>query len=319
MSVLVNPDKYRMRAVGAMRFVDASNLATIVSGLDARAIDQDQPLNAQTLQSRGRGYWVVSKAKGVATFLPPLALKTIGERNPVALGDIGQFPAEWAGQARDFEIRVSDTQGRYLPARFDFKMPEPSQSLWTIWGTPTPPNIDPLLLPGQTQADYIPLFNSTGRSYDAPMARIAAHIATRKADGKDHPARWALLSVKMGSTILGIGLADAAGNVEVAFPYPEVPTLAPAAAAAGRSQVSWEVTIEVHFGALATDKSSTGEDLPPKFGDILGQLSSTTKALRKLGNTTAFPATELVMGERLILRTLDASDQPQSSLFLEAS
>ncbi|MDJ0642074.1 MAG: hypothetical protein QNJ15_04590 [Erythrobacter sp.] len=320
MTVLINPDKFRMRAVGSLRFVDASNLAPVTASLDAIMVDQAERSIVHRLEPRGAGHWVPNRVTGAPVFLPPLALRTIADRQPVDPTTIGQFPPEWVGRARDFEVRVEDEQGRFLPTRFDFRMPDPAETIWSVWGSPPIARIRSLLLPGETEADYIPLFNRSGRTYDVPVGRVGAHLAIRQADGTDRPASWALLRVRQGNTTIGLGLADQNGNAEVAFSYPELPILSPADAAAGRDRITWRIRISVHFDDLASETTSDGQILPPKFEDILAQLPGpATRALRNIDDNTPFPATDLVLGERLILRTLDGSDQPLSSLFLEAS
>ncbi|MEL7444416.1 MAG: hypothetical protein AAGK02_01225 [Pseudomonadota bacterium] len=320
MTALASPDKFRMRAVSALRFVDASNLTSVTSGLNVTMIDAVDSSTVNQLDPRGAGHWVPNNIAGVPAFLPPLALRTIADRQPADPATIGQFPDEWVGTARSFEVRAVDTFDRFLPTRFSYRMPDPTQTMWSVWGTPPAARIRSLLLPGETQADYIPLFNRSGRTYDVPVARIAAHLAIRRADGRDRPASWALLRVRQGNTTIGLGLADAGGNVEVSFPYPDLPALAPADASDGRDQISWPIRVSAHFDDLSSEISGDGAVLPPRFNDILAQLNGTaTAVLRNIDDTAAFPTTNLVLGERLILRTLDGSNNPLSSLFLEAS
>ena len=320
MTAFINPDKFRVRAVGALRFVDASNLAPVGTGLEAFLIDRAEPSIVHRLEPRGTGHWVPTRITGVPSFLPPLALRTIADREPVDPQTIGQFPPQWVGKARDFEVRVQDRQQRFLPCRFNFRMPDTAQTIWSVWGTPPIARIRSLLRSGETQAQYIPLFNRPGRTYDVPVARVSAHLAIRQADGTDRPASWALLRVRQGNTTIGLGMADENGNVEVAFSYPALPDLAPAAASTGRDRIFWPIIVNVHFNDLASENSNGGKVLPPRFGDILAQLTGTaTRALRKIDETAAYPNPDLVLGERLVLRTLDGVDQPLSSLFLEAS
>ncbi|ABC63948.1 hypothetical protein [Erythrobacter litoralis] len=320
MIALLNPDKFRMRVPGALRFVDASNLADIDSGLEVAMVVPDQPHIGEALSPAGGGRWIPRRLTGVAAILPPLALRTIADREPVDPTTIGQFPDEWTGSERDYEVRVSDPRGRFLPARFTYSMPDPAQTHWDVWGNPPQPRIRSLLKEGQSDADYIPLFNRTGRTYDVPVARVAANLAIRLPDGRDRPAGWALLRIRSGNTTVGLGLADENGNVEVAFPYPELPTLTPAEAANGRESVTWTIRISVHFDDLSGTTAPDGSLLPPDFTTILGQLHGTaTRALRRLGQPQALPNPELTLGERLILRTEDTDNTPLSSLYLEAS
>lgn len=320
MTRLISPDKYRIRTPGMLRFVDASNLADVNGGLEVSLIDPANPAVDHALLPVRGGRWIARKLPGVPEMLPPLALRTLADREPVDAATTGAFPARWTGTDRTYEIRVSDRQNRFLPARFSYSMPDPAQSMWDVWGSPPEPRIRCLLKPGQAEADYIPLFNRSGRVYDVPVARVAAHLAIRGDDGRDRPASWALLRVRSGNPTVGLGMADENGNVEVAFPYPDLPALSAAEASDGRSRIDWSIRISVHFGGLSGGTSEAGDTLPPDFGALLGQLNGpATTALKRLGQPQAIDNPELVLGERLVLRTEDGPNSHHSSLYLEAS
>lgn len=320
MTRLPSPDKFRMRVPGALRFVDAASLADIDAGLEVTMRDAAHPEQRQTLERARGGRWLPRRLPGVAAILPPLALRTLAERDPVDPATFGQFPAEWVGAARAYEVRVSDPRGRFLPARFTYAMPDPAQTHWNVWGNPPQARIRSLIKPGQDEPDYLPLFNRTGRTYDVPVARVAANLAIRQPGGRDRPAGWALLRIRTGNTTVGLGLADENGNVEVAFPYPALPAATPAEAADGRARIAWTIRISVHFDGLTGETADDGSLLPPDFTAILDQLNGTaTPALGRIDAAGALPNPDLVLGERLVLRTRDTDTTPLSSLYLEAS
>lgn len=320
MTRLPNPDKFRLRVPRALRFVDAASLADVDAGLEVKMHEAAHPERCQTLVHARGGRWFPRRLTGVATILPPLALRTLADRDPVDPQMIGRFPPEWAGTARTYDVRVKDQRGRFLPTRFAFDMPDPDQSHWDVWGNPPQARIRSLLKEGQDVPDYIPLFNLAGRNYDVPVARVSANLAIRQDDGRDRPAAWALLRVRTGNTTVGLGLADENGNVEVAFPYPPLPAPTPAEGAQGRNRITWTIRISVHFDGLTGDIADDGSLLPPDFTAILAQLNGTaTPALERIDSADALPNPELVLGERLVLRTRDTGTTLLSSLYLGAS
>jgi hypothetical protein len=225
-------------------------------------------------------------------------------------------PEEWEASARLFSVEVEDRLGRFLPARFEAELPMRGRFAWPSWADFNEARTRPLIPadpPEDFTPDYLPLFPLIARTPPGPRATVRAALAQRLPDDSDTPAAWAAVTVSISNRVVGLGVADAGGAVAVSFPYPDLPSQTVEEAAAGRSEVSWDATIRVYYGALEGD--------PPDLADILGQLSQTsTPTMATLDPAvTPLPAQQLVLGRPLIAATMRDETERFSSLYLETA
>ncbi len=144
--------------------------------------------------------------------------------------------------ARLFEVSVADPRGRVLPTRFRVSLPQNRLAHLTCPGA----------LPADPPIEHfpIPLFSAPARSAPAGWAAVRASLRELPPGDPDTatPAAWALVRVLKGATLLAQGLADARGEVMLAFPYPEPPD----AGATPRSAFDhrWGLTLSVCYARL---------------------------------------------------------------------
>ena len=159
---------------------------------------------------------------------------------------------------RDYLIRMTDTQERFLPLTFRATAPHSG------WFTPPFENALDSLPVGS-----IPLFPDASRSLGPGAIAVRAELWDQIADS---PAAWAFVQLRV-STQVGIaiahGLADHHGHVLAAFPHTE-PILHGRATVlptepGNLNGLTWSLEFAIFYRRLPGDR------LPPDLCDILGQ------------------------------------------------
>lgn len=183
-----------------------------------------------------------------------------------------------AALARLFEIEVDDPLARVLPTRFRLSLPQN--------------RLARLLCPGPAPADPpvehfpIPLFAAPARTAPAAWASLRASLRELPLAEPDKaaPAAWALLDVRAGATLLATGMADARGELQLSFPYPEPPDAGAGARTAFDHQ--WPLTLTVRY-----------QRQPPKTIPLLCALLA--QPVRQIARSVAGAPPAPVMGADL--------------------
>jgi hypothetical protein len=225
-------------------------------------------------------------------------------------------PTLWPAAAQLYEIRVNDPRRRYLPLRMVAPLPAAAAIAWPGFAS-VPAAVRPAILPAGRpaayQPDFVPLFPAIARVAPGARAEVRAHLAIASAGVPAGDASFAVMTVSIGGTVRGLGIADGDGAILVSFPYPLLPTPTPAARAAGTTRIEWPVKIAVYCGRL----SAAADGAPPLLPDILAQLSRTpSRVLARLGSTTRLPDQILSVAQPLVLRSARAAPAKPSSLFI---
>ncbi len=225
-------------------------------------------------------------------------------------------PALWPAAAQPFEIRINDPRRRYLPVRLVTSLPAEASIAWPGFAA-LPAGVAAALVPAGRPAgykpDFVPLFPGIARVAPGARAEVRAHLAIASAGVPAGNAGFAVMTVSIGGSVRGVGIADGDGAILVSFPYPLLPTPTPAARAAGTTRIEWPVSIAVYGGRLA----AAADGAPPLLADILAQLNRTpSRALARLGTNTRLPDQLLSVGQPLVLRSARAAPAKPSSLFL---
>lgn len=187
----------RASALG-LRFFDVATRDVIANGLEVTAYPLASPHHVTSAQVNASGVWYFSHLHGLDAF----------ERGELdaAEWDSAAPHAPIAG-ARDYLVQVRDRSGNFLS--LDFAVQAPTKRIW-CWVPPAGP-ANELQLPFGT----IPMFSSFGRTTHG-MAVLRAEL--RDATGV---APHVLVLVKSRGKLLGSGIADDAGRIQLVFPYPE--------------------------------------------------------------------------------------------------
>jgi hypothetical protein len=213
---------------------------------------------------------------------------------------------------RDFDVSIVDLKGRFVAAVL--RVPVPTQGLVThhVLGLPG----------GSTPTEDLPIY-----LFSAPTRALPAHLAAVRADlvdGEGEPAAFARLTVLLDpdgpAERRHSGVADAAGAVVVAFPFPRFTGVAgppgslPSAGTHGQPTAArtWPARVLVHHDPAVLLHPA---DLPaPTLDTVLAQRPGRLQA------TTTGPALEFLdvtvpYGSELVLRT---SGDPRSRLLVAA-
>ncbi len=280
----------------ALMFRDAATLSQVTDGIEVTVHDAKLPNARRNLQVVPSGWWTAPRLPGFAG-----------------------WPSD---RDRNFVVEVNDAYGRYLPTRFGFdigKAPPAARpgtpgaiSPWVNWSGLNASRTRPIRpddAPVGYQPDYLPLFPTVSRAASGPCAEIRAQLMVQAADNSLRPARWAAMTVQIGTRIVGLGIADAGGALVAAFGYPPYPAATPSSDP--RPAIKWPATISVYFDDLA--------DPQPDLGLILKQLNGTAvTALGKLPADALGPQ-DLILGQPLILRTALSATETASSLYLKTA
>lgn len=279
----------------------ASDRQKVGDGLTIRATNRINPARSFQLMSTPSGHWAAHLLPGTDA-------------------EVANNPALWEARAKPYRFDIGDSIGRYLPLRFDAPLPKRGSLVWPGWAGVNRSRIAPLLPPGSGASfvpDYLPLFPSVASSGSTGSARILAHLAVREIGGTTRDAAWALMTISFGSTVVGLGLADARGAITVGFGYPPMPSQTPAAAVLGRETVTWPVRARIYYSALGDPQNPDAP--PPDFADIIAQLATTPRVAMAtiMGGQPALGDQTLTLGQTLVLRTRLLGNQFASSLFLK--
>jgi hypothetical protein len=292
--VLVSPDRFVRHVPLGFAFRDASDLSLVGDGLEVRIVDAQRPFRRATLGPTPSGTWMTPRLPGLGF-------------------ELAETPADWPAKARTFKVSVDDPFRRFLPIRFEAKLPVRGRFVWPDWAGLEQAKIAPLLpaaAPAAYKPDYLPLFPTIARAASGPRSTVRAQLAERQADGSDKPAAWAAMTVTVDGKIIALGIAGANGSIAVVGAYPALPAQTPEEAAQGRDEVTWNAEIAVHWDELADDL--------PSLDAILGQLSSPPRiALKQLGKDDPLPGQPLVLGRPLTLVSLKSANVRLSTLYLK--
>lgn len=294
---LRSPDVVTLRAPLALRLRDVSDLSLVGDDLQVTATEDRRDGRRLVLAATAGGTW---SAPGVPGLRPATAAD----------------PALWPAAAQRFEIRVNDPRRRYLPLRMLANLPAEAPIAWPGFAA-LPAGVRSAVLPTGRPADYkpdfVPLFPDIARVAPGARAEIRAHLAIAASGVPAGNASFAVVTVSMGGSVRGVGVADGDGAILVSFPYPLLPTPTPAERAAGTTRIEWPVSIAVFCGRLA----AAADGAPPLLDDILAQLNRTpSRALARLGSNTRLPDQTLLVGQPLVLRSDRAAPAKPSSLFV---
>lgn len=297
MTVLVARDRFSRHAVAGFAFRDAADQSLVTDGLDIALRDAARPECVARLVPTASGTWMTPRLPGLGA-------------------DLAGLPEQWPVRARLFAVDVVDRLHRYLPARFEARLPTRGRFVWPGWAGLDRARIRPLLPAGAAAdfvPDYLPLFPAIARPVPRPCAIVRAQLAFRQPDDSDRPAPWAAITVSIEGVVVGLGIADARGAAAVSFNHPPLPASTVQPPSAERSEISWEVTLGVHYGALAGD--------PPDLAAILGQLAGTaTRTFSRLAPPALdLPPQHLVLGRPLTVATGHNATERFSSLYLETA
>jgi hypothetical protein len=280
----------------ALMLRDASDLSQVTDGIEVTVHDAKLPFTRRNLQVVPSGWWTAPRLPGFAG-----------------------WPSD---RDRSFVVEISDAYGRYLPTRFGFDIGKAPPALrpgtpgainpWTNWtglnAARTRP-IRPDGAPAGYQPDYLPLFPTVARAAPRPCAEIRAQLMVLAADNSLRPARWAAMTVQIGTKIVGLGIADAGGALVAAFGYPPYPAQTPSSDP--RPAITWPATISVYFDDLA--------DPQPDLGLILKQLNGTAATALAGLPAVALGPQNLTLGQPLVLRTALSATATASSLYLKTA
>ena len=304
-----------------MRLAPAHDMVTLPlpagvrlrSAADRRVVDEGLEVDAVPAVGMGRSvrFGRVPSGHWVAHVLPGLA------------ASVANDPASWDASARDYAFSVADVRGRFLPLRFSTPLPERGALAWPGWSgwNGTRRNRARPILPADADAstipDYLPLFPAAGWTTQPALADVRAQLAIRETGGALRSAGWAAMTIGIGTSVIGLGVADGDGRVVVAFPYPPMPEQTPLEATQGRAEIAWQVRVRVYCRELAA-ALAPGE--VPDLQTILAQLDSPPiRALETImGSQPQLSEQDLVLGRTLVLRTKLAGGQLSSSLFLKS-
>ena len=291
------PAGMRLRSAADRRIVDSALEIDAVSAVGLR-----RPVRLRKVPS---GHWV-------AHLLPGLSAAVAAD------------PESWGAAASPYRIAVSDPAGQFLPLRLNAALPARGAlrwSGWAGWNGTRRNRAKPILPPGANAAtvpDYLPLFPAAGWTTEPGLADVRAQLAIRETGGELRNAGWAAVTIGLGNSVLGLGIADGDGRVVVAFPYPAMPEQTPVEAAQGRPEIAWDVRVRVYCRELAAD---LGPGEIPELQTILAQLDGPPSHAMAtiMGAQPQLSDQELVLGRTLVLRTALSGGKLSSSLFLKSS
>ena len=304
MRLAASPDRVILALPAGLRLRSAADRRSIDGGIAmfARAAAGSQ--RRVRLAAVPSGHWVAHALPGVPR-------------------EVADDPPSWPASAHPYHFAADDPAGRFLPLRFTSPLPARGALHWSGWSGWTGARRNrarPILPPDATAAtipDYLPLFPGPGWQPEPGLADVRAQLAIRETGGALRNAGWAVATIGIGNTVIGLGLADGEGRLVVAFPYPAMPQQTPVEAAQGRPNIAWQVRVRIYCSELAAGLER-GET--PELQDILAQLDTAPiSALRTImGSQPSLPDQELVLGQTLVLRTEIGGGKLSSSLFLKS-
>jgi len=220
------------------------------------------------------------------------------------------------GLPRTFQVEVRDPRGHFQPLRFD--TPLPMRGLVDpLSASPPMPLLSPLEAPPRSPLEappvpHLPLFSTPSRPPADALALVRAELREHPSQA---PAAWALLEVRIGGSVRGLGLADAAGRVAVQFPYPPSPRAGVTSPASPRDDFRWDIELHAYHGPRQPDAP------PPEMPALADLLARLAEARRPLLDTLspALPLGPLPLqhGSPTVARTWRSSGEPSPYLFID--
>jgi hypothetical protein len=213
----------------------------------------------------------------------------------------GMYAYENGGSSpiRPFVVRVTDTEGRFLPCQFQLPVPVDGLGWPACLGASSPPRPSDLMIP----------------MFSAPQRRVPPELAVVRSDlwdaANQQPAAWALVEADIGDQRYR-GVANSQGRLLLAFPYPEPPAYIPGSLASppllpidGRT---WDVQLSASYQPYV--------DTPevPNLCEVLDQPPATLWSDSSL--TTTLSSLKFLSGHDLIARSLDAVSRGKLSKLL---
>lgn len=272
-----------------IRFVNASGLLPIKSGLSVRAYPQITPDIQFTLHPSTSGVYTLHKLPGLKEFLNSAGTDEDWENVP----------------RQDYTVTVDDLRNRYLSCQFTASVPH----RWKF-------SLDCITFPPEAPQDAVALYPLSNRTILSNRAQVQAELYD--ADN-DTPAKWAFVEIQYEGDILASGITDERGRIILDFAYPEIVAddiqsppsggSPPSDSQTNLTDQSWSVTIAVHY-AQPTDTQTRFDICSTRQQpsvDVWSEWSGTVEA----GNgITQLPEQTLRFGEPLVLRTTDIGASP---------
>lgn len=301
MSQLNSPDKILLCVPVGLRIRSAADRVPVRVGLQVSAEHATNNRRKFDLLPTPSGFWTAHQLPGTSA-------------------ELADDPVRWPAEAKPYKFSVVDNSRQYLPMRFRAPLPKRNALVWPGWAGVNRDRIAPLLPPGSAsdfEPDYLPLFPSSSAGGSSATARVFAHLAVRHSVTDLRPACWALITISFGTKVIGIGMSDGRGAAMINFAYPTMPTPTPAEAAAGRSNVRWQVRADIYSTGLGNPENP--DDPPPDFAQIIAQLATPPRVAMSTTQGPQPPLGEqtLALSEPLILRSRISPTQFASSLFLK--
>lgn len=194
--------------------------------------------------------------------------------------------------AEAYVITVTDHRRRFLPVAFEETLPLPYQGIF--------PGAAPGSLPDDSPPGFY-LFSAPTRPVASGIAVVRAHLVDRVTGA---PAAHALLTVQHGDNEPWYGLADAAGQAAVQFPYPIFTVVLSTSPPGGPppDQQAWPLTVRIYY---APDSLGRFEAVPPP--DFRTIAMQSPGLIHPTDNPAGSPLeslpVELAFGQELVLRT----------------
>jgi hypothetical protein len=197
-----------------------------------------------------------------------------------------------------FTVEVYDPEERYVPFRFDVRLPV--RGLFGFWASP----LFPALTPDPT---WLPLFSTPSRPISGPIASVRAQLQD---DVAGLPASWAVMTVQAPGLPTVTGLADGRGVLSISQPYPEpVNHLSMSPLSAPRlTDQSWPVQVRAFYTPGTTDH------FLPDLQKVVQQ--NAAFVWRDSAHTAPASQFNLEFGKDLVLRSLDAASGRELSVLL---
>lgn len=252
----------RSAALG-VRFWDVAGATDVIDGLVVEVFPRANPRLRRRARCSPSGVYVAHAVSGLHDF-------EFDRRESLT----ALWTAAQSGPLSKFRIEVTDPLGRFLPLAFDADLPVRGLLRGAAlplspplgWGLSPPfmPLASPPLL-----TEHIPLFSAPSRAVPPPLAVVYAQLA---AQGSRQPLAWALLAVRIGGALRGLGVSDAAGRVAVMFPYPEPARRPLASPPEPRGDFGWDVALDAYC-SQSTAPSPTPL-ATPDLADLLAQFDA---------------------------------------------
>jgi hypothetical protein len=292
--MMVNPpvviDRLTRVAPLGVRFFDAVTKKT-VSELTITARTKSKPGQPISMFTNPSGVYVLQHVPALRDFENGAGDEAFWEHMP-------------ATQA--YIIEVHDPRGQFLPCIFEAAVPTHRVFQWSCGPHASPPKLG--------DAD-VPLFSAPARAAPEGMAMLCGDLYDPAAHT---PAAWALVEASYEGQLLGRGIADERGCVNLIFAYPppvDFEPLSPLITGAAIWQQQWTLQLRIGY-APATTKPDV-LDLCPVLEQLAAGPANVWSVWTGPGGTQPMTEAVLKYGQSLILRSLDAtSGNPLPQLFV---